>query len=57
MTSKTQNVGEGGKKCRSFQFKTSRYNYEPIYMNPRKEFKHTKKENYQTTMGETKSEH
>ena len=23
----------------------------------RKEFKHTKKENYQTTMGETKSEH
>ena len=42
MTSETQNVGEGSKKCRSFtmclnlsdyQFKTSRYSYRSIYMN------------------------
>ena len=43
MKSKTKNVGEGSKKCRSFrmclilsdyQFKTSRYNYRSTYMNP-----------------------
>ena len=43
MTSKTQNMGEGGKKCRSFriclnlndyQFKTSRCSYRSVYMNP-----------------------
>ena len=42
MTSKTQNVGEESKKCRSFrmcltlndnQFKESRYNYGSTHMN------------------------
>ena len=42
MTSKTQNVGEGSKKCRLFriclnlngyEFKTSRYSYRSTYVN------------------------
>ena len=79
MTTKTQNVGEKSKKgsyfrmcmtLNDYKFKTHRYSYRSIYMNPmvttnqkpmvdiqtqeRKEYKHTTKENHRNMREEQK---